>query len=1300
MIWFRRAAVLILLLLILVIGLAAWLTMTHGGMQRLFSLGKSYAQGELNWGESSGTLAGPAAIEDLLYVNDAGVSVQIDSTRFDWQPRKLLSRELNIQELDISGVTLRLPAAESAAENPKAPPFQLQDLALPVATNLRKVSISDLAIYTAGNETPVIIDRILLSADGEDDALSIVDLVVTAPQGEFRLDGNVNTSGQWPLSLSNQWNFDHPQLGMLNGAGMITGFLDELQVSHRVEGSGESGLIVVVDAIVNDAVAEPRWDVEVTVSADDLGVLNSSLNEVPVNLKIDTSGTRRQYQATGKLDAEHPGSGSVSSEFLISGNSEVLGIDSLDINFADSSAAINLQGIVELASLDSELEVNWREVNVPLAATPPVVRSSAGVARFNGTPDTFSASIETEVVQEQTGPLKVRGELSGANGKLNVNSLFIESEDGTTRLNASGVVDSGSQQLEAQGQWTNLQWPLAGAPPQIRSPAGKFSALGSFSDYQISATADIEQGKVPAGSWELSARGNTGKLENIVLEGETLGGVIAVSGEAGWSPQPFWQLALKGNQINPALQWKNRDGKIGFAADINGTVEDNGPVIDATLAAITGHYRQQKLNGKGGFLMRNGEVVLNGVEVAAGKARFRGDGRIGDSLDLQWQVSAPSLGSLDSSMSGSLEAAGRAGGTLEMPTAEFDLSLGEFSANEMQAGVLSASGTIDATGQTESIVAIEASDVVVAGQKLYQLRVDGSGTPQQHTLDVEIAGDLADVKLGGSGGVNSGQWQGTIERLSLLKTEFGDWKLQQPAPVVVSANTAEARRFCMESAPTLVCTRTKWNGSDGMVANLELSELHARRFIDFLPPDIVIDAALNGTADMKIGADGELQANAAMVIPQGTVSYEDRGEPVTASLGESVINARIANDQLSSEVELDLGKIGVLSASTVVAGLSAAQRLSGNVQSQLQDLSLLGIALPQLQAIDGMLYSDLKLSGTLSSPVVDGEARVEKFVTEIPSMALKITDGSISATGDGQGRLAIDGSLRSGDGTLDLQGMVEPEAGRVNLAIKGKQFQVANTEKQQVTLTPDLQLKIDNGDVSVSGDVLIPSAFIDAGGGSETISESEDVVIIEADGAEPQKDRTSRVSLSVNVKLGDDIRVSAGQFDGALSGGVLVEQLPGRVATGSGAIDVVNGDFLVYGQKLTMEKGRILFGGGPLDDPALELDVARDVATYNVKAGARIRGTAQSPILELQSDPPQTDANTLSYIVLGKPVGTLGASYTLGKFITPDIYVSYGIDLFDKIRTFNLRYKITDRLSLNAANSKKSSADLVYTIER
>ena len=161
-----------------------------------------------------------------------------------------------------------------------------------------------------------------------------------------------------------------------------------------------------------------------------------------------------------------------------------------------------------------------------------------------------------------------------------------------------------------------------------------------------------------------------------------------------------------------------------------------------------------------------------------------------------------------------------------------------------------------------------------------------------------------------------------------------------------------------------------------------------------------------------------------------------------------------------------------------------------------------------------------------------------------------------------------------------------------------------------------------------------------------------------------------------------------------------VQQTPEIAARGTGTINVVNGDYVIYGQQLNMERGSILFSGGPVENPSLDMEVARTVQEYDVIAGARIKGTAETPRLELYSEPAMPDASILSFILIGQPPGVAGASYTLGKNLTPDLYVSYGIGLFDAISTFNMRYRLTDRLAVEAASGSNNSADIVYTIER
>lgn len=54
----------------------------------------------------------------------------------------------------------------------------------------------------------------------------------------------------------------------------------------------------------------------------------------------------------------------------------------------------------------------------------------------------------------------------------------------------------------------------------------------------------------------------------------------------------------------------------------------------------------------------------------------------------------------------------------------------------------------------------------------------------------------------------------------------------------------------------------------------------------------------------------------------------------------------------------------------------------------------------------------------------------------------------------------------------------------------------------------------------------------------------------------------------------------------------------------------------------------------------------------------------------------------------------------LGKYLSPRLYVSYGISLTEAINTFKARYTLGDRWTLKTESGREQSAELVYTIDK
>ena len=188
---------------------------------------------------------------------------------------------------------------------------------------------------------------------------------------------------------------------------------------------------------------------------------------------------------------------------------------------------------------------------------------------------------------------------------------------------------------------------------------------------------------------------------------------------------------------------------------------------------------------------------------------------------------------------------------------------------------------------------------------------------------------------------------------------------------------------------------------------------------------------------------------------------------------------------------------------------------------------------------------------------------------------------------------------------------------------------------------------------------------------------------------------------------------------------------------------MVQGQYSIYRQDLTIERGRFIFASGPISDPGLDMRAVR--RTGEILAGVLARGTLKSPELILFSEPSMSDTDTLSYLMLGRPAdqagradgellyqaaSSLGAAggellakkignvfgiqdvtiqtgttpqdtaLVIGTYLSPRLYINYGIGLLEPVNTFRMRYKLNKNWQFQSETGVHSGADILYTIER
>jgi translocation and assembly module TamB len=226
--------------------------------------------------------------------------------------------------------------------------------------------------------------------------------------------------------------------------------------------------------------------------------------------------------------------------------------------------------------------------------------------------------------------------------------------------------------------------------------------------------------------------------------------------------------------------------------------------------------------------------------------------------------------------------------------------------------------------------------------------------------------------------------------------------------------------------------------------------------------------------------------------------------------------------------------------------------------------------------------------------------------------------------------------------------------------------------------------------------------------------------------------------------IGDDVEVRVPGFRGKPEGSILAIDEPGQATRATGELRVREGIYRAYGQDLQIEQGRLIFGGGAISNPGLDLRVSRTASDGTV-AGFQVTGTAQSPVLTLFSTPAMSQNDALSYIMFGKPLsessgsgaaaiqtasqlsvqgtdqlargvadkfgiqdasveskeGSLQeASLFLGTYLSPKLYVSYGIGLFESSTTIRVRYRMGSHWSVQTESGSAPSGLVQYTGEK
>ena len=652
-------------------------------------------------------------------------------------------------------------------------------------------------------------------------------------------------------------------------------------------------------------------------------------------------------------------------------------------------------------------------------------------------------------------------------------------------------------------------------------------------------------------------------------------------------------------------------------------------------------------------------------------------------------------------------------------------------------------------------------DVSIGGEELTRgtarlgtLTATASGTLQDHRLDLDLSGGEMGFTLHSDGGWNGNTLTHRINAFDLDTGVAGKWQIRQAFDVQVGASSFRFGAHCWEQAITMLCMQNGLLSETrlSLAGNLDALELSA--FQTWIGEDFT----LSGTASAEFDLQREVDSLAGRFVwnqDATRISFRD-SESTTIESHLNKVRLEIETDETVSHVTgsilSDFGVAVNLNAdilNPLVNDPGIAGRLRIDAPDIAEAMPLLNrfFAVSKLQ---GRLDADLRITGTLFAPRIDGVGRLADGSAYLPQTGIDIEAIELTLQGQNELPLKITGSAESGGGRLSINGTLNysTEAGpSAELSLTGENFQIIRSPSQTVYVSPDLQSRIDPDRVAVSGVIRIPKAEIMI----ETLPESATApspdVVVETTTAETTVRRSPMVLTGdLDLVLGDEVHFAGFGIDTRLAGRLSLSRAPANATSlAEGNLRTVDGRFEAYRKKLTIERGGLIFSG-PLDDPNLDVRASRQLEYQGqlITVGVLLTGPLSNIRTTVFSDPTMSEGDALSYLVLDRPLSrtegadsadlssaavALGLSQALpvteqledslgldevtfegtnndttsivaGKRLAEKLYVRYSYGLFNRIGAFIVRYDLKRGFSIEAGSGEEQTLDLIFSIQR
>lgn len=538
-----------------------------------------------------------------------------------------------------------------------------------------------------------------------------------------------------------------------------------------------------------------------------------------------------------------------------------------------------------------------------------------------------------------------------------------------------------------------------------------------------------------------------------------------------------------------------------------------------------------------------------------------------------------------------------------------------------------------------------------------------------------------------------------------------------------------------------------------LTKNIDLKD-----FAAFMPEGLALTGKVNGYAKASWAQGAKPKIDARLVTRNGELglSAADPDDVAsTLSYDEASVIAKSINDKLLLRVDLKAPNIGTGYANVLVDPYSASKNMRGEVAFNEVQLKIFKPFIADVRKMDGSLSLAGKIGGTLTDPLFDGEMRLKNGVFSMASLPIDLNNMQLYSS-IRQNHASINGAFNSGVGVGHLTGEIDwKNDPRIQLRLKGNNLTVRQAPLVTAVVNTDMEVDVLplSRRVTVNGKVEIPRALISMPESSpDVVNLSPDVRVVRQGDDQLAILRAAKpwdIRANISVSLGNQVIFQGFNSRIPLIGRLDLTQRGLETAMrANGAIGVSQKVTIeAYGQNLDLTRAIARFNG-PLSNPTLDVETRKNVSGSLI--GVRVTGTATSPSIQIYNDAGLSQQEALNALITGRineggsglsntegfksdvnnTIAAAGISLGLGGtraftnqigrtfglsglaldaqgtgddtqvsvtgYITPDLYIRYGVGVFTPVNKLTLRYQMNKRLYLEASESVEKAIDIFY----